>query len=137
MVLFESGQPVWPTTIGLTDGVGASEELIGIRGVTDRIGASEELIEIMGATDGVETSAEAIEIVGICDLIAGWIESVLEGTEGVIGGPIVAIVLRKAVEDAGDTVMRAGLEDGNHRSACKIRSSESYFEEDFELLFKT
>ena len=70
----------------MTDGVGASEELIGIRGVTDRIGASEELIEIVGATDGVETSAGAIEIVGICDAIEGWIESVLEGTEGVIGG---------------------------------------------------
>ena len=49
----------------------------------------------------------------------------------------MVIVLRKAVEDAGDTVMGAGLEEGNHQSASKIKSSESYFEEDFELLFKT
>ena len=121
----------------MTDGLEASEELIEIIGVTDRIGASEELIEIVGATDGVETSAELIETVGVCDVIEGWIESVLEGTEGVIGAPVIAIVLRKTVEDARDTAMGAGLEARNHQSARKIESSESYLEEDFELLFKT
>ena len=120
----------------MTDGLGASEELIEMIGVADRTGASEDLIEIVGTTDGVETSAELIETVWVCDVIEEWIESVLGGIEGVIGGPMTAIVLRKTVEDARDTVMGAGLEGRIYQSARKIESSESYFE-DFELLFMT
>lgn len=78
--------------------------------MTDGVEASEELIEVVGVTCGVDTSEVLIEVFGVCDVIEGWSKSVLEKIEGVIGGSVMATVLRTIVEDARDTVMGAGLE---------------------------
>ena len=85
--------------------------------------------------DGPDARVELIEIFGVCDVTECGRETVLEGTEGVIGGLIVAPTLCKTPKDTMDTVMGARLETINHQPYHIFESSESYVEESLELFF--
>lgn len=85
--------------------------------------------------DGVEARDELIGLLRVCDVTESWRESVLEGTEGMIGGLVVAPMLCNTFDDTGVTVVGAGLKKINHQLYQKIESSEAYFEEAFELFF--
>ncbi len=86
-------------------------------------------------TDGLEARDELIVIPRVCDVTESWRVSVLEGTEGVIDGLVVALMLCNTPDDTRVIVMGAGLEKINHQSYQKIESSEAYFVEAFELFF--
>ena len=86
-------------------------------------------------TDGLEARDELIEILRVCDVTGSWRESVLEGTEGVVDGLVVAPMLCNTLDDTRATVMVAGLKKLSHQSYQKMESSEAYFVEAFELFF--
>ena len=88
-------------------------------------------------TDGPDARDELVEIFEVCDVIEGGMESVLEGTKGVIGGLLVAPTLCTTLEDTMNSVTGATLETINHQPCHIIESCESYFEEGFELFFDT
>lgn len=61
--------------------------------------------------DGVEARDELIGLLRVCDVTESWRESVLEGTEGMIGGLVVAPMLCNTFDDTGVTVVGAGFEE--------------------------
>ena len=86
-------------------------------------------------TDGFEARDELLEMLRVCDVTESWGETVLERTEGVIGGLVVAPMLCNTFDDTKGTVSGAGLKKINHQSYQRSESSEAYFEEVFELFF--
>ena len=88
-------------------------------------------------TDGLEARDELIETLRVFDVTENWRESVLKGTEIVIGGMVVAPMLCNTLEDTRGTVMGAGLKKMNHQSYQQLESSDAYFEDIFELVFNT